>query len=47
MGTWELWGMVEMFYVLIRMEVAQVYPFIKTTCIHKMGVVNGIECILQ
>lgn len=33
MGTRELSAMVEMFYFLIRVDVARVYPFIKTPTI--------------
>ena len=41
----ELWVMVDMFYVLIRMVVAQVYPFIKITRIPKISSVQLLNCV--
>ena len=37
--------MVDMFYVLIRMGVAQVYPFIKITWIRKISSVQSLNCV--
>lgn len=47
MNTREFGGMVEMFYTLIRGEVAQMYPFSKTQTLHKLGIVGPAKIILQ
>lgn len=42
----ELCGGVEMSYVLIRVMEIQVYPFLQTQTIHKMGVADCVKIIL-
>ena len=39
-------GGVEMSYVLIRVMEIQVYPFLQTQTIHKMGVADCVKIIL-
>ena len=39
-------GGVEMSFVLIRVMEIQVYPFIQTQTIHKMGVADCVKIIL-
>ena len=41
----ELWVIVDMFYVLIRMVVAQAYPFIKITRTPKISSVQSLNCV--